>query len=275
MSAILQLKKDIQLLNSQLEEVKKLNEYIKINSTEIDNIKKDFNIINKELKTIIHSNNLLHSKEIKELKEEITELKPLSSNMFCFRRQLEDNKLLYNKEIKELKEKIKELEIFNTKTKISFNKFINEKLEDNKAIYNKEIKELKEEIIKLKSISPKDNNKIEKDISEIKRFIKILMGEKFKCGLTHDWLVFDFNAGDSNVNDRQIHINKSNCLLIYYLNKDIMDDYLNNFWDYFKQYPNMMRNRHDLNFLRSICDKYFRTNPINWEYIKNYYKLEI
>ena len=51
MSAILQLKKDIQLLNSQLDEVKKLNEYIKINSKEIKELKENV----KEIIKFIHN----------------------------------------------------------------------------------------------------------------------------------------------------------------------------------------------------------------------------
>ena len=45
---------------------------------------------------------------------------------------------------------------------------------------------------------------------------------------------------------------------LHLLNKDIMDDYLNNYWDYFKQDPHKMRNRHNLNLLRSTCNEYFR-----------------
>ena len=228
MSAIVQLKKDIQLLKSQLDEVKKLNEYIKINSTEIDNIKKDFNIINKELRTIIHSNNLLHSKEIKELK-----------------------------------------------TIIHSNKLINdEKLEVNKAIHNKDIKELKEEIIKLKSISPKDNNKIEKDIFEIKKFIKISMGEKFKFSDGGHNIHFFVKIGDFH--HKNFTIDKKNLPLYYYLNQDLMDDYVNDFWNYYKNDKDYMGVRHQGDYVNRVFDgTYLIKNPINWKYIKNYYKLEI
>ena len=187
MSSIVQLKKDIQLLKSQLEEVK------------INNIN--------ELKTEIQSSNLLYNKDIKELKDEINELKEIIHSLINDKK-LEDNKLLYNK----------------------------------------------------------DNNIIKKDISEIKRFIKILMGEKFNF--------YDYNSGLAfTLYNKNYLISKDYCPLFNYLNNDILLDYLkpikNNFCiDGTNPHPGNYK-------LSIILNDYFKKNPINWDYIKNYYKLEI
>ena len=257
MSAILQLKKEIEILKQSINENKKLKEEVEILKIQIIkhnkqsisttiHLKKEIEKLEYENKKLIIEIEVIYENEIYKIK---------NSDILQLKKEMEVIKTLHNDDILQLK---KELEVIKTLHN------------DDILQLKKEMEILKESNKKLESNNKlKSNKKLEKDIYEIKRFIEISMRKKFNYSINTPTSSSNPVSIAIIYNHSRVDIDISSYPLFCYLNEDIMNHYLNNYR------KNPMKDLRLYHRQQLDLNEYFKSNPIDWVYYKNYYKLEI